>query len=60
MTSGLRVAREFDRLMQVYGWPETIVSDNGMKLMLNAILSWADETLPESEIGKKVYLSSLR
>ena len=42
--SGLRVARELDRLVQLRGRPETIVSDNGTELTSNAILSWADET----------------
>ena len=41
---GLRVARELDRLLQLRGRPETIVSDNGTELTSNAILSWADET----------------
>ena len=48
--SGLRVAREFDRLVQLRGRPDTILgssprtSDNGAELTSNAILSWADET----------------
>ncbi len=41
--SGLRVARELDRLVQSRGRPQTIVSDNGAELTSNAILSWADE-----------------
>ncbi len=41
--SGIRVARELDRLLQVYGKPKTIVSDNGTELTSNAILRWADE-----------------
>ena len=42
--SGIRVARELDRLLVAYGKPKTIVSDNGTELTSNAILSWADET----------------
>jgi putative transposase len=42
--SGLRVARELDRLVQARGRPETIVSDNGTELTSNAILKWADNT----------------
>ena len=41
--SGLRVARELDRLVKERGRPETIVSDNGTELTSNAILSWADD-----------------
>lgn len=42
--SGLRVARELDRLLVERGKPRTIVSDNGTELTSNAILAWADET----------------
>jgi putative transposase len=42
--SGLRVARELDRLVQVRGRPGSIVSDNGTELTSNAILGWADQT----------------
>ena len=38
--SGIRVARELDRLMVAYGKPKTIVSDNGTELTSNAILRW--------------------
>jgi putative transposase len=38
--SGLRVARELDRLIATCGKPESIVSDNGTELTSNAILSW--------------------
>ena len=41
--SGVRVARELDRLLIERGRPKTIVSDNGTELTSNAILSWADE-----------------
>jgi putative transposase len=41
--SGLRVARELDRLVQLRGRPETVVSDNGTELTSNAILTWADD-----------------
>jgi transposase InsO family protein len=38
--SGLRVARELDRLLVERGKPRTIVSDNGTELTSNAILRW--------------------
>ena len=41
--SGVRVARELDRLIVERGRPGTIVSDNGTELTSNAILTWADE-----------------
>ncbi len=41
--SGVRVARELDRLVLERGKPRTIVSDNGTELTSNAILTWADE-----------------
>ena len=41
--SGLRVARELDRLVQLHSRPETIVSDNGTELTSNATLTWADD-----------------
>jgi putative transposase len=41
--SGVRVARELDRLVVEHGKPTTIVSDNGTELTSNAILQWADE-----------------
>ena len=43
--SGVRVARELDRLVQERGRPDTIVSDNGTELTSNAILGWADDML---------------
>jgi putative transposase len=42
--SGVRVARELDRLVTERGRPQTIVSDNGTELTSNAILRWADES----------------
>jgi len=41
--SGIRVAREIDRLLVAYGKPKTIVSDNGTELTSNAIRRWADD-----------------
>jgi putative transposase len=41
--SGIRVARELDRLLGDRGKPKTIVSDNGTELTSNAILRWADD-----------------
>ena len=46
--SGLRVARELDRLIATRGWPKTIVSDNGTELTSNAILYWTEQQLPDS------------
>jgi putative transposase len=40
--SGVRVARELDRLLAERGKPTMIVSDNGSELTSNAILAWAD------------------
>jgi putative transposase len=40
--SGLRAARELDRLMIARGKPEMVVSDNGSELTSNAILHWAN------------------
>jgi putative transposase len=42
--SGVRVARELDRLMSERGKPKMVVSDNGSELTSNAILTWADST----------------
>ena len=42
--SGVRVARELDRLMIERGKPKMVVSDNGSELTGNAILTWADHT----------------
>ena len=41
--SGMRVARELDRLVVERGKPKTIVSDNGTEFTSNAILQWADD-----------------
>lgn len=42
--SGVRVARELDRLIRLYGKPGTIVSDNGTELTSRAILEWQSDT----------------
>lgn len=41
--SGVRVARELDRLCALRGRPCMIVSDNGTELTSNAILKWQEE-----------------
>ncbi len=41
--SGVRVARELDRLIAARGKPSAVVSDNGTELTSNAILRWADD-----------------
>ena len=41
--SGVRVARELDRLIRLYGKPKTIVSDNGTEFTSRAILEWQNE-----------------
>jgi putative transposase len=41
--SGVRVARELDRIVARRGKPQAITSDNGTELTSNAILAWADE-----------------
>ncbi|MFG1379137.1 IS3 family transposase [Xanthobacter autotrophicus ATCC 700551] len=40
--SGVRVARELDRLVAERGRPKMIVSDNGSEFTSNAILAWAE------------------
>jgi putative transposase len=40
---GARVARELTQLIQIYGKPERIVSDNGTEFTSNAILAWAQD-----------------
>ena len=40
--SGIRVARELDRIVAVRGRPGGIVSDNGTELTSTAILAWSD------------------
>ena len=42
--SGVRVARELDALIRLYGKPGTIVSDNGTELTSRAILDWQNTT----------------
>ena len=41
--SGIRVARELDRITELRGAPCLIVSDNGTELTSNAILAWQEE-----------------
>lgn len=41
--SGMRVARELDRLIAERERPRMIVSDNGSEFTSNAILAWADQ-----------------
>jgi putative transposase len=41
--TGLRVARELDRIAQLRGYPCMLVSDNGTELTSNAILAWQQE-----------------
>jgi putative transposase len=45
--SGVRVARELDTLVRLYGKPACIVSDNGAELTSRAILKWASENKVE-------------
>jgi len=45
--SGLRVARELDRVIAARGRPKMIVSDNGSEFTSNAILAWADQARVE-------------
>lgn len=41
--SGVRVARELDALIRLYGKPQTIVSDNGTEFTSRAILAWQND-----------------
>lgn len=41
--SGVRVARELDRVVEVRGAPCMVVSDNGTELTSRAILTWQEE-----------------
>lgn len=41
--TGVRVAKELNRLISEYGKPETIQSDNGTEFTSHAITSWAKE-----------------
>lgn len=45
--SGIRVARELDRLLLERGKPKMIVSDNGSEFTSNAILAFADQARVE-------------
>lgn len=45
--SGVRVARELDRLMIERGKSRMVISDNGSELTSNAILVWADQSRVE-------------
>jgi putative transposase len=45
--SGVRVARELDRICQARGRPCMIVSDNGTELTSNAILKWQQDARVE-------------
>lgn len=42
--SGARVARELDRIIRLYGKPETVVSDSGSELKSRAMLDWQNRT----------------
>ena len=41
--SGVRVARELDRIVELRGRPRMLASDNGTELTSNAILRWQQE-----------------
>ena len=45
--SGVRVARELDRIAERRGYPCMVVSDNGTELTSNAILAWQKDTQVE-------------
>lgn len=45
--SGLRVARELDRVAEMRGYPCMVVSDNGTELTSNAILEWQEDRAVE-------------
>jgi len=45
--SGIRVARELDRIAETRGHPHMIVSDNGTELTSNAILKWSEDARVE-------------
>ncbi len=40
--SGIRVARELDRIAEMRGYPCMVVSDNGTELTRNAMLRWQE------------------
>ena len=41
--SGIRGARELDRIAEMRGYPCMVVSDNGTELTSNAILKWQED-----------------
>lgn len=41
--SGNRVGRELDKIIKIYGKPETILSDNGTEFTSHAIIKWSLE-----------------
>jgi len=41
--SGIRVARELDRIAEMRGFPCMVVSDNGTELTSNAMLQWQED-----------------
>jgi putative transposase len=41
--SGIRMARELDRIAFLRGYPDQVVSDNGTELTSNAMLQWQEE-----------------
>ncbi|MEJ6391611.1 IS3 family transposase [Gymnodinialimonas ulvae] len=41
--SGIRVARELERIAEMRGYPCMVVSDNGRELTSNAILKWQED-----------------
>ena len=41
--SGVRVARELDRIAEMRGYPCMVVSDNGIELTSNAMLKWQQD-----------------
>lgn len=45
--SGMRTARELNKLIQQRGKPNTIVSDNGTEFTSTAILKWSEEKVVE-------------
>jgi putative transposase len=40
LQSGARMVRGFDRCCQLFGKPETIISDKGAELTSRAVLEW--------------------
>lgn len=61
--SGVRVARELDRIAEMRGYPCMVVSDNGTELTSNAILKWQEERCVEWHYiapGKPMHRALLR